>query len=332
MSRLSAALGEAALVEFVQVNDGLHAVTVTAGRTRLRQLGPIQPVRDLVDLVAFALRRLAGRRTSAASRDAAIALLRQFGPQLDASLLRPLAADIGGRPLVLVPTGPLQSVPWSILPSCTDRPVTVSPSAALWYAASCPTATVAREAAVAAGPGLPGARAEAQAVAAIYGITCLADSRATVQAVTAALNRAGLVHLAAHGRIRADNPLFSSLQLADGPLTVYDLEQLDRVPQLVVLAACDSGRPVVCAGDELLGLGATLLALGTQQLIASVVPIPDAETAPLMVAFHQLIAAGQSAAYALGQAQRQVADGGPAAVAAAAGFICIGAGLRSPAR
>ena len=61
---------------------------------------------------------------------------------------------------------------------------------------------------------------------------------------------------------------------------------------MVVLAACDSGRPVVFTGDELLGFSATLLSLGTQQLIGSVVPVPDVETAPLMIAFHQQIAAG----------------------------------------
>ena len=34
-----------------------------------------------------------------------------------------------------------------------------------------------------------------------------------------------LVHLACHGSFRTDNPLFSTLSLADGPLTVYDLER-----------------------------------------------------------------------------------------------------------
>jgi CHAT domain-containing protein len=149
-----------------------------------------------------------------------------------------------------------------------------------------------------------------------------------VATVATALNSAALAHLAAHAQISADNPLFSSLLLADGPLTVYDLERLDRVPSTVVLAACETGRPVVYAGDELLGLAATFLSQGAQHVIASVVPIPDAQTVPLMTAFHQLLAAGHSVADSLGRAQRQVAGGETAALAAAAGFICIGAGLR----
>src|SRR6185312_7743612 len=115
---------------------------------------------------------------------------------------------------------------------------------------------------------------------------------ATVDAVTTSLQKASLLHLAAHGTVRADNPLFSSLRLFDGPLTVYDLERLHHRADTVVLAACESGRDVVLAGDELLGLSASFLSRTTRRVVASVVPVPDAATAPLMVRFHQLMAHG----------------------------------------
>ena len=328
---LAAALGEAALVEFISLDGDLHAVTVVDGRARLQRVGALDPLRDLIDHSAFALRRLARHHVSEASRAAAVTMVRYAAAHLDTTLLDPLASQIDGRALVVIPTGPLQSLPWSVLRSCVGRPVTVAPSAALWYAAHGRKLPERRHVTVAAGPGLTGAREEAEAVAAIHRTTALRGSSATVQAVTAALHRADMVHLAAHGHVRADNPLFSSLRLADGPLTVFDLERLDRVASMVVLAACDSGRPVVCTGDELLGFSATLLSLGTHQLIASVVPIPDVETAPLMIAFHRQLAAGHGAATALSQAQRQLADGESGAMAAAAGFICIGDGMRAPA-
>jgi len=328
---LAAALGEAALVEFIQLDGELHAVTVVNGRARLQHVGAVDPLRNLVDHSAFALRRLARHHVSEVSRAAAVTMVRYAAAQLDSTLLDPLADQISGRALVMVPTGPLQSLPWSILRSCLGRPVTVAPSAALWYAAHCRKPPQRQQVAIAAGPGLPGAREEAEAVASIHRTTALHGSSATVQAVTAALHRADMVHLAAHGRVRADNPLFSSLRLADGPLTVFDLERLDRVAPMVVLAACDSGRPVVCTGDELLGFSGTLLSLGIHQLVASVVPVPDVETAPLMVAFHRQLAAGRSAAEALSQAQRQLADGESRAMAAAAGFVCIGDGMKAPA-
>ena len=121
-----------------------------------------------------------------------------------------------------------------------------------------------------------------------------------------ALDGAALVHLAAHGRLAPHNPLFSELTLADGPLFAYDIEQLADAPHTVVLAACESGRSVVCAGDELLGLGAMFLARGASQLVASPLPVPDTETAPLMTAFHRRLAAGLPVAEALAEAQEQL--------------------------
>jgi tetratricopeptide (TPR) repeat protein len=328
---LATALGEAALVEFMQLDGVLHVMTVVAGRARLQPVGPLGPVRTLVEHAAFALRRLAHYRTGGDSAAAAATALRHAADRLDGTLFGPIAGQLDGRPVVVIPTGPLQSLPWSVLRSCANRPVTVAPSAASWYAAQSREPDAPGRVSVACGPGLPGACAEAEAVAAIYRTTALAGDAATVHAVMEGMSRASLVHLAAHGHVRADNPLFSSLRLADGPLTVFDLERLERVAPTLVLAACDSGRPVVCTGDELLGFSASLLSLGAQQLVGSVVPIPDAETAPLMVAFHRQLAAGQHVAGALSQAQWQLTSEGGKAMAAAAGFICIGAGMKAPA-
>jgi hypothetical protein len=105
---------------------------------------------------------------------------------------------------------------------------------------------------------------------------------------------------------------------------VYDLERLDAVPHTVVLAACDAGRSVVRAGDEPLGLSAAFLGLGTRRLVAPVVPVPDGAAAELMTAFHGLLAGGAPAAEALARAQQGAA---PDVRAAAAGFVCMGAGL-----
>jgi tetratricopeptide (TPR) repeat protein len=332
---LAAVLGDAVLLEFVQLDDSLHAVAVADGTVRMRHLGPVAPIRALIDRVPFALHRLARHRVSAGSRAAAVELLSHVAERLDRALLRPFGARLADRPLVVVPTGPLQSLPWSILPSCAGRPVSVSPSATLWFAGRRPDADPEEGAAghgagsaghvvVAAGPRLPGARAEAAEVAAIHGTSALADAAATVETVLTALDGAKLAHLAAHGRLHAHNPLFSSLDFADGPLTVYDLERLKRAPHTVILAACDTGRSVVRAGDELLGLSATFLALGTGQVVGTVVPVVDAAAMPLMVAFHRRLVGGDPPPAALAAAQRQVAAGDPVGMAAAAGFVCMG--------
>ena len=181
-----------------------------------------------------------------------------------------------------------------------------------------------------AGPGLPGADEEVSDLALLYAHDGpMTGSRADVASVMGALDGAGMAHIAAHGTYRADSPLFSSLRLSDGPLTVYDLEGLAHPPLLLVLSACDSGVSAVRAGDELMGLSSALLGLGTRSVIAGALVVPDSATRPLMVEFHRRLRLGDRPAVALAAA-RAATDGSPAdapeAFAAAASFLCFGAG------
>ena len=318
---LSAALGSSVLVEYLDLAGRLHAAVVADGRVRLHELGAVADVERLLGELRFGLRRLAydlGAHTDRVDRTAR---------RLDAVLLAPLHEVIGDRPLVIVPTGPLHEMPWPILPSCHGRPVSVTPSAALWHRAAQPTSSDGRRVVV-SGPGLPHAAAEVSALARRYPDAERFTGRgARVDAVIAALDGAELGHIAAHGRFRADNPLFSALQLADGPLTAYDLERLDRPPRRIVLSACDSGRSTVHPGDEVLGLASVLLALGTSTLVATVIPVPDRASRPVMLRFHRLLDSGLRPAQALAQAQQQLAGRGTAASRVATiGFVCFGAG------
>jgi CHAT domain-containing protein len=170
-----------------------------------------------------------------------------------------------------------------------------------------------------AGPLLPGAENEVRHLVPLYrDAIVLTGPAATAAATLDALGRADLVHLAAHGAFRADSPLFSSVLLADGPLTVYDLERLSRAPSVVVLPACDAAAAAVRTGDELLGTATALLGLAVSSVIAPVVAVPDETTAALMVALHRRLRAGERPAAALAAA----AEGQDPAAAIA--FVCIG--------
>lgn len=297
-------LGDRVLVQYIEVDGALLALTLADGRLDLRAVGSVREVTDLLERVPFALRHLARR-----PRPEILTLLRTTVSTLDSLLLSPC-----DRPLVVVPTGVLHDVPWSTLPSCQGKPVVVSPSATLWHTAASRPARP-RTFAVASGPGLPGAEEEARAVADLHSTTSPAN--ATVDDVLKALATAGTVHLAAHGRLNPDNPLFSALSLHDGPLVVHDVQRLDQVPETVIMAACDVGRSVVVSGNELLGLAATFLERGASRLIAPVVPVPDAETKDLMIALHRRLRDGLPPAQALAEAQEEL--GRPN------GFVCVGA-------
>ena len=115
--------------------------------------------------------------------------------------------------------------------------------------------------------------------------------------------------------------------MVDGPLTVYELERLRKAPELVLLSACDSAssRPTG-AGEELMGLTATLLALGCRTLIGAVAPISDVAAQPLMAGVHAALAAGRPPTVALAEARRSIDPADRAAFATGVAFGCFGAG------
>ncbi len=151
------------------------------------------------------------------------------------------------------------------------------------------------------------ADAEAAAVGARYaGARVVTGAAATGAAVLDGLRAADVSHVVAHGHIRHDSPSWSSLELADGPLCLYELEREERTSAVVVLSACDSGVGVR-AGDQLVGLSSCLLGLGTRSLVASVCRLPDTPvTVELMGELHGHFADSGSVALSLAALERGV--------------------------
>jgi len=182
-----------------------------------------------------------------------------------------------------------------------------------------------RHVALARGPGLSTEGAEVPLVAKLYDdVTVLADNGATARQVLYALEGAWVAHIAAHGTFRADSPLFSSLHMYDGPLTVYDFEQLNRAPYRMVLSSCDSGVLAPTGANELLGLVSSLLPLGTAGIIAAVVPLNDYAVVPVMVDLHTHLREGQGLAESLYRVRRGLA-GDPIGQATALSLVTLGA-------
>ena len=308
------------LVELVAVDDTLYAITVVGRRVRVHPVGPMRMAVREVDMARFMLRRFAYGRPSVN----ALANLDVAGRRLQEALLGSAAAHLDDGPVVVVPPGQLHAVPWSVLPALRGTPVRVAPSAATWLRARQAAPPRHRRVALVGGPGLECSAAEIAKIAQGYPeAVVLSEGRATADRTLAALDGAWTAHVAAHGVFRADNPLFSSLRLDDGPLTVYDLGRLRRAPFRLVLSSCDSAVAAHVAADELLGMVSALVPLGTVNLLASVVPVNDAATAPLMMTFHDQLRAGAGFAEALCAAQRSGVDD-PIATATALSFVALG--------
>jgi tetratricopeptide (TPR) repeat protein len=315
-------LGDHMLLEYATIDGGLFAVTVAGERARLHELGSTHGLADDVDACTFALHRLNRVQGSTASKEAARATLAELGSRL-ANRLLPERVRRSARPLVVVPTGPLHGLAWHALPGLAERPVSVSPSLVGW-AVALEAAEAGRRGSVlvAAGPELAGARGEVEAVAALYRRpTVLVDGQATGDVTLQALGRSRVAHLACHGAYRSDNPLFSTLTLADGPLTVYDLERVRSMPRTIVLSACSVATSSVLRGGTLLGLASALMTFGASAIVAPLTPVNDERVVSVMTALHRAMVGGMTPAAAL--AETVLVDGRPDPTAAA--FVVLGA-------
>ena len=129
----------------------------------------------------------------------------------------------------------------------------------------------------------------------------------------------GVLHVAAHGHHEPENPLFSSVLLADGPLFAYDIAPVPTLPDQIVLSSCDVGRVGMRADAEPLGLAVALLRSGVRTVVAAVAPVSDQAAAAVMDSYHRRLASGVGPAQAL-------ADSLPEAGDRPAPFTCFGAG------
>ncbi|MCU1346649.1 MAG: Tetratricopeptide repeat protein 28 [Acidimicrobiia bacterium] len=312
LEELASRLGDRAVTSFAAIGGTLQAFVLRGdGQLHHRSLGPSAPIESIVEdmqrgLLAYALGR---------SSNMALRRLDRAKAALWATVLHPLESLLEDRDLVIVPGGGLDGVPWPLFERLLGRSITLSSGAFTWKA---PTAAPPQRPLIAAGPGLEHADLEAAAVAGVYRHqhpSLLGAGEATVEKLMTGLAGADLLHLCAHGRFRADNPMLSHLQVSDGPLYVYDLDHAPTVPPLMVFSACEVGLGVVAPEGSLVGIAAALTGRGCERIVASAVPVRDDETAELMLQLHHALLAGVPVETALAQAQATLMGHGALSVA-----------------
>ncbi|HYN84485.1 MAG TPA: CHAT domain-containing protein, partial [Pyrinomonadaceae bacterium] len=235
-------------------------------------------------------------------------------------LLRPLEhLTRGARRLVVVPHRALHYVPFHALHDgaryVVERgEVSYAPSASvLLRCLAKPRPTFGRALLLGvADEQTPRVRDEVKALAPLFPeAVALLDAAATLDALRRHAPRADVLHLACHGQFRPDNPLFSSLRLGDGWMTVRDAYALEFGGGLVALSACETGVSAVAPGDELLGLARGFFSSGARTLLMSLWTVDDEATAETMTHFYARLVAGDAPAAALRHAQLLMLDTRP---------------------
>lgn len=314
ITQLQAALGtNRALVEYTAIDEKIVAFVVTnEGVEVVRDLdsetevvAEIERCRFQIDTLRYGSMEIRKHLPALAERT------QKHLRSLYVRLLRPIEPRIGARQLVIVPYRALHYLPFHALHDgetwlIERREVSYAPSAVVLQQCLAGRPRDYRSALLlgVADEHIPGVRDELQAIKRIFpeAILCL-DQLATADNLRRGANNLDVLHLACHANFRSDNPLFSSLRLADGWFTARDAYELELNCGLVTLSACETGMSTVAPGEELMGLARGFLSAGSPTVVMSLWTIDDEATTELMVMFYGELARSGSPSAALRAAQ-----------------------------
>ncbi len=159
---------------------------------------------------------------------------------------------------------------------------------------------------------LPFATVESAAVSLLYPdstIPLKGEKATRIQVMTTMQTdeQLGVFHFTGHGQHDINQPLDSSLLLADeDELTLRDIFQLDFSRyHLICLSACETGltskQGLI---DEFVGLISGFLAKGAAYVVSTLWAVDQRSTALLMVRFYQCLQADMTPPFALKEAQK----------------------------
>ena len=290
------------LVWFFSQGGRLCALGIVGGRATVKDLMSL----DAADSLSSRLRadlRVAATRRLGPLEYAVWGSLRSTAARLDEALLAPWG--LGGRGVVVVACEQVSALPWALLPTLREVPLTLARSLTAFARRSgVDTDRRGVPVHVSVGPDIVRGLAEADAVTSAWAVAGAVSQagRSTRQGLVAALAAPGVVHVAAHGIHEPESPLFSSLMLHDGPIFAHELQPSGVAADHVVLSACDVGSVAYRPGDESLGMAASMLSLGARSVVAAVSPVPDEVAEDVVTRHHRGLARGLASDEALAAA------------------------------
>lgn len=303
-----------ALIEFV-VFGGVFSAFVVTDR-RIRYFGDLAREADITARLESLHFQFGALRYGASNIGNYSAELKNradfYLGELYKKLFAPLERAVGGRDVIIVPVGAAHYVPFHALFDgrrylIETREIVHAPSATVrQFLASKPRGKSGSALLIGyADERIPLVDREIEDLRGIFSESeSFTGERATVAAFTGNAARFDVLHLACHGQFRPESPLFSSLHLADGWLTVRDIAAQKLKAELVTLSACETGIHKIFAGEEILGLARGFLSAGAKSMLLSLWTVSDETTTELMRLFYERRQAGRTTAQALQAAQR----------------------------
>lgn len=305
------------LVEYYQARGRIYVCVLRRDRLDVVPLGSIASVRSHVRLLQFQLSKFRlGPQFVGALEAHLHAATRAHLRDLYEALIAPIRHRLDAAHVIVVPHDVLHFVPFQAL---LDGEQYLVDAFSLSYAPSASVyrlcrAKPPRTTGGALVMGVPDAATPmiADEVESVAAAIPQAQVRLGAAATREELQRHGagsrFVHLATHGVFRRDNPMFSSIRLGDGPLSVYDLYELQLPAELVTLSGCSTGLSVVAGGDEQLGLVRGLLYAGARSVLLTLWDVNDRSTSEFMSGFYQRLHDGWTRERAAQEGMRELRD------------------------
>ena len=309
-----------ALIEFVNFDGELSAFVITG--KKIQYAASLAKESEILALLEGLQFQFDAMRYGATSLGNFVGELKKradfYLRKLNEKLFDPLEKFVESRNLVVVPVGALHYVPFHALFDGENyliekHEVAYSPSATVWQFLASKPLRKAKNAFLMgfADERIPFVNSEIEILNRIFPkAKSFTGDAATFAAFIENAPKFDVLHLACHGNFRPENPLFSSLHLADGWITVRDICAQRLKAEIVTLSACETGLNKIFAGDEILGLARGFLSAGAKSLVLSLWTVNDEAATRLMKTFYIELRTGKTASEALKIAQRNFIEEG----------------------
>lgn len=144
---------------------------------------------------------------------------------------------------------------------------------------------------------LPGAQKEVNNISLLFETTPFLMTEATEHHFKNVADQYAVLHIATHGLLNDEAPLYSSLILnnegeEDGILHTFELYNMNLNADLAVLSACNSGMGKLTKGAGVLSIARGFAYAGVPNIVMSNWPVSDLSTLELMKAFYRYLKQG----------------------------------------
>ncbi|GAB5525232.1 MAG: hypothetical protein Roseis2KO_31040 [Roseivirga sp.] len=154
---------------------------------------------------------------------------------------------------------------------------------------------------------------EVDNIASVFDTRAFLSEEATEQRFKEVAADYAIIHIASHGLINNEAPLYSRLLFAqedldsvnDGSLLTRELFAMQAPADMVVLSACNSGSGDVVMGEGIISMANGFFYAGSKSAVMTLWLANDQSTSLLMNSFYKNLAEGQSKSMALSTAKRE---------------------------